>query len=202
MSVTALAGGPGLPGDTASELDADLAGPPAYRVRFSGGLEPLDALDSALPTLSPSPSPSAAGSGHAGPGHQGGHGPSHGPGGSQYSITGLLQSLGAADCGLASLGGLGGLGGLGSMVQSEQPTGQHGQQHLAFSKLGEQREQWTSTTTRASMAVARRDPRATQPAGQHPGDQLLQGGVSRPSDRCGPDVGRPHPRAAVSPVAP
>lgn len=212
MSVTALAGGPGLPGDTAGELDADLAGSPAYRVRFSGGLEPLDALDSALPTLSPSssPSPSAAGSGHAGPGHQGGHGPSHGPshgpghgpGGSQYSITGLLQSLGAADCGLASLGGLGGLGGLGSMVQSEQPPGQHGQQHLAFSKLGEQRDQWTSTTTRASMAVARRDPRAAQPAGQHPGDQLLQGGVSRPSDGCGTDVGRPHPRAAVSPVAP
>lgn len=134
MSVTAVAGGPGLPGDTVSELDADLTGPPAYRVRFP--CEPLDALDSALPALPPAPatSPSPAGPGS---GHQGGHGPGHGPAGPQYSITGLLQSLGAADCGLASLGGLGGLGGLGSMVQSEEPSVQHGQQHLAFSKLGE-----------------------------------------------------------------
>ncbi|KAK3913266.1 Ryanodine receptor 1, partial [Frankliniella fusca] len=114
MSVTAVAGGLGHAGSGggvtsggvtsgggagggAGGLEAELSAEGGeYRIRFTGSLGSLDSLD---PSLPPAPAPSPA------PLHPVPHSAAPAPApasapGSQYSITGLLQSLGAGDCGL------------------------------------------------------------------------------------------------------
>ncbi|XP_034238936.1 homeobox protein OTX1 A-like [Thrips palmi] len=171
MSVTIVAGaGAGGAGDPGGELDSDLGGcggcggcGSEYRIRFAGTLEPLDALDAGLPPA-PAPSPAPAGPQVAA--------------GSQYSITGLLQSLGAGDCTLGTLGSLGTLSGslsttlgtlgsLGALVQAEQPATQH---HLAFSKLG-----YNDSVYAGSMCGPGLSPGAGQGAGGGAGVSAGQG---------------------------
>lgn len=154
----------GHDGGVGGELDADLGGCGSeYRIRFAGTLEPLDALDSGLP---PAPAPSPA--------------PASLAPGSQYSITGLLQSLGAGvagDCTLGTLSGslgttLGTLGTLGALVQSEQPAAQH---HLAFSKLGEHRQHaYASCFVSLTLVSAHHSPHGQSHRGQAKARELAR----------------------------